>query len=48
LGWGGQKTPEVKSCDHRKKRYGFLNIGATANFRNIFLHLLRKVKVGKP
>ena len=43
LGWGGQRAPEVKSCDHRKNRYGPLNIGATANFRNIFLQLLSKL-----
>jgi hypothetical protein len=43
LGWGGQRVPEVKSCDHRKNRYGPLNIGATANFRNILLHLLSKL-----
>ena len=40
LGWGGQRAPEVNSCDHRKNRYGPLNIGAATNFRKIFLQLL--------
>ena len=46
LGWGGQKAPEVKSCDHRKNRYGPLNIEATTNFAKFFLQLLSKDKSG--
>ena len=37
---GGQRAPEVKSCDHRKNRYGPLNIEATTNFWKTFLQLL--------
>jgi len=36
----GQRAPQVKSCDHRKNRYGPLNIGVTANFRKNSLQLL--------
>ena len=47
LGWGGQKAPEVKSYDQRKNRYGPLNIGATTDFRKIFLHLLSQLTLAK-
>ena len=33
---GGQRAPEVKSCDHRKNYYGPFSIGAKTNFQNFF------------
>ena len=42
---GGQRASQVKSCDHRKNRYGPLNIGATTNFRKIFLQLLSQERI---